>query len=79
MAKLKAVAYEFCPLYREFFFKVNIPKDFFFQSTKLTKFAAEKLSVMFIIVVLVLFIAAIAAPWVWPNTKVSDHKKDWEV
>jgi hypothetical protein len=34
---------------------------------------------MFIIVVIALFVAAIAAPFVAPNTKVSKHEKDWEV
>jgi hypothetical protein len=34
---------------------------------------------MFIIVVIILFVAAIAAPFVAPNTKVSKHEKDWEV
>jgi len=34
---------------------------------------------MFIIIVIALFIAAIVAPFVLPNKKVSSHKKDWEV
>ena len=34
---------------------------------------------MFILIVIALFIAAIVAPFVAPNTKVSKHEKDWEV
>ncbi|RKQ42525.1 hypothetical protein BXY85_3136 [Roseivirga pacifica] len=34
---------------------------------------------MFIIVVFALFIAAILAAFLVPNSKVSSHKKDWDV
>ena len=34
---------------------------------------------MFILVVIALFVAAIVAPYVLPNEKVSSHKKDWDV
>jgi len=34
---------------------------------------------MFILIVFALFIAAIAAPFILPNSKVSSHKKDWDV
>ena len=34
---------------------------------------------MFILIVLALFVAAIAAPFILPNRKVSKHEKDWEV
>jgi|GEM_PF-1793914 len=34
---------------------------------------------MFIIVVFVLFVAAIASAFLIPNKKVSSHKKDWDV
>ena len=30
-------------------------------------------------VVIGLFILALAAPWVLPNKKVSNHKKDWDL
>ncbi len=30
-------------------------------------------------VVLALFVLALAAPYVWPNKKVSKHEKDWDV
>ena len=40
---------------------------------------ATKKEIMFILVVIALFIAAIVAPYVLPNEKVSSHKKDWEV
>lgn len=30
-------------------------------------------------VVIALFIAALAAPVLWPNKKVSKHEKDWDV
>jgi len=41
-------------------------------------FAAKKVT-MFILIVLALFVAAIVAPFVLPNEKVSPHKKDWDV
>lgn len=30
-------------------------------------------------VVIGLFILALAAPWVCPNKKISNHKKDWDL
>lgn len=29
--------------------------------------------------VILLFVFAIIAPWILPNKKVSNHKKDWDV
>jgi len=32
-----------------------------------------------LVLIIVLFVGAIIAPYVLPNNKVSDHEKDWDV
>ncbi|MGW8123651.1 hypothetical protein ACV07N_13425 [Roseivirga echinicomitans] len=60
-------------------FVINNLEFSFTYKEEFAKFASNFNAMMIYGFVLLLFVFAILAPKLWPNKKVSNHKKDWEI